>query len=73
MYAEMGDVLRRRFLGWSAWIFTGSRELANRVGLRSSKRIPLWNGPIECRLLCYRIAEAAPTVSGGPAWRSGRV
>ena len=71
MYAELGDVLRRRFLGWTAWIFTGSRALANKVGLRSSRRIPLWNGPIECRLLCYRIAEAAPTVGGGPAWRSG--
>lgn len=71
LYAEIGDVLRRRFLGWTAWIFTGSRALANRVGLRASRRVPLWNGPLECRLLCYRIAAAAPLGPGRPTWRDG--
>ena len=69
LYAELGDVLRRRFLGWTAWIFTGSKALANRVGLKPARRIPLWNGPIECRLLCFPIAAAAPQGTAGPAWR----
>lgn len=64
LYAQIGDVLRRRFLGWNAWIFTGSKALAGRIGLRASRRIPLWNGPLECRLLSFPISAEAPR---GPA------
>lgn len=72
LYTELGDVLRRRFLGWTAWVFTGSKALAGRVGLRPARRVPLWNGPIECRLLCFPIAAEAPREIGGPAWRGER-
>jgi putative N6-adenine-specific DNA methylase len=36
-----------------AAIFTGNPDLAKRIALRPSRRIPMWNGPIECRLLLY--------------------
>ena len=36
-------------------LFTGSAELAKSVGLRASRRIVLFNGPIECRLLKYEL------------------
>src|SRR5207237_2165724 len=44
LYAQLGDVLRQRFLGWEAHVLTGNRELAKRIGLRPSRRLPLWNG-----------------------------
>lgn len=69
LYAELGDVLRRRFLGWRAWVFTGSRTLAGRVGLKAARRIPLWNGPLECRLLFFPISGEAPRERAGPGWR----
>lgn len=69
LYAELGDVLRHRFLGWSAWVLTGSRALAGRIGLRPARRLPLWNGPIECRLLALPIAAEAPRDVYGPSWR----
>lgn len=47
----LGDVLRRHFLGWEAWLLAGSPALARTLGLRPEQRIPIWNGPIECRLL----------------------
>lgn len=51
LMGTLGDVLRRRFLGWTAWVLAGSPRLAKRIGLKPSQKIPMWNGRIECRLL----------------------
>jgi putative N6-adenine-specific DNA methylase len=49
-YPRLGDALKRSFAGWQAWLFTGDLRLAKLIGLRIERRIPLWNGAIECRL-----------------------
>ena len=67
-YAQLGDVLRHRFLGWRAFVLAGSRELAGCVGLKASRRIPLHNGPIECRVLQLDVS-ADPVRGEGPGWR----
>lgn len=69
LYAELGDVMRRRFLGWSAYVLTGSSALAKRIGLRPARRLPLWNGAIECRLLELPISSAPVQDAAGPHWR----
>ncbi|HTY21363.1 MAG TPA: THUMP domain-containing protein [Geobacteraceae bacterium] len=53
LYRQIGDVLKQRCTGYSAYVFTGSSDLAKCIGLRASRRIVLFNGPIECRLLRY--------------------
>lgn len=60
LYGTLGDVMRRRLLGWDCWVFCGEPELAKRIGLRPSARHPLKNGPIDCRLLHYPISAEAP-------------
>ncbi len=60
LYRTLGDVLRRRLLGWDCWVFTGAPALAKRIGLRPAARIPLRNGAIDCRLLHYPICREAP-------------
>ncbi|MFO8073512.1 MAG: THUMP domain-containing protein [Polyangia bacterium] len=55
LYGRLGDVLKQRCRGTSAHVLTGSRFLAGKIGLRPARRDPLWNGPIECRLLHYDI------------------
>ncbi|MBI1920397.1 MAG: RNA methyltransferase [Geobacter sp.] len=55
LYREIGDMLKQRCKGYTAWIFTGNPELAKSVGLKASRRIVLFNGPIECRLLKYEM------------------
>ena len=35
----------------------GTGQLANFLGLKAERRIPLWNGAIECRLYAYRIVS----------------
>ncbi|UFS71646.1 THUMP domain-containing protein [Geomonas sp. RF6] len=55
LYKEIGDVMKQRCKGYTAYLFTGNLELAKSVGLRASRRIVLFNGPIECRLLKYEL------------------
>ena len=55
LYRTMGDVLKQRCSGSTAFILCGNSELAKHVGLKATRRIPIWNGPIECRLLKYEM------------------
>lgn len=53
LYKRLGDIFKQRWKGYTAFLFTADRELAKRVGLRPSRRLVLWNGPLECRLYRY--------------------
>lgn len=55
LYKQIGDTLKQRCKGYTAYLFTGNLELAKSVGLKASRRIVLFNGPIECRLLKYEM------------------
>lgn len=41
--------------GWTAWLLSPDAQLPGRLRLKASRRVPLWNGPIECRLLRFDI------------------
>ena len=53
LYKLLGDVLKQRFKGWTAYIFSGNKELTKKIGLRTSRRVPIDNGGINCTLLKY--------------------
>ncbi|WP_319422563.1 THUMP domain-containing class I SAM-dependent RNA methyltransferase [Pleurocapsa sp. FMAR1] len=55
LYKLLGDIFKQRFRGWTAYILTGSMKLSRQVGLRTSKRIKLYNGAIPCTLLKYEM------------------
>ena len=55
LYPKLGDWLKQKFAGWRAYFFTGDPQLAKGVRLSASKRTPLFNGKIECRLFEYKI------------------
>jgi putative N6-adenine-specific DNA methylase len=59
-YPKLGDALKTRFAGWRCYFFTAdAARFAKLVGLKASKRIPLYNGPLKCRLLEYRIVAGS--------------
>ena len=63
LYADLGDVIRSRFSGWKAAVFTGRPDLGRYLGLRAVLVNKFNNGPIECRLLRFEVEEryyAAP-------------
>jgi putative N6-adenine-specific DNA methylase len=55
LYPKLGDVLKRKFSGWSAYLFTADMRLPKLIRLSVSRRIPLFNGAIECRLYEYKM------------------
>jgi 23S rRNA (guanine2445-N2)-methyltransferase / 23S rRNA (guanine2069-N7)-methyltransferase len=59
IHGDLGNTLRHHFLGWTAGILT-EHPLVGSVGLRPHRRIPIRNGPLDCRLALFDIAETAP-------------
>ncbi len=69
LYGQIGDILRRRFLGWKGLVLTGNARLAKSIGLRPARRHIVYNGAIECRLLEIPISHAPVAQTGQPKWR----
>lgn len=55
LFKDIGNTFKRSYPGCTAWLLSGSREAEKSVGLKPSKRIPLWNGPIECKFLKFEL------------------
>ncbi len=58
-YQSIGDTLKKNFTGYDAFIFTGNLAEAKFLGLRTSRRIQLYNGAIECRLLKFEMYQGS--------------
>ena len=54
-YAEIGDTLKQKYPNTDAWFITSNIESIKHVGLRPSRKIKLFNGKLESRLLKYEI------------------
>ena len=54
-YPQLGDALKKKFPGWTAFIFSGDPELAKLIRLHPSRKTVLFNGALECRLYEYRM------------------
>src|SRR5574340_236807 len=59
LYPKLGDALKKRFGGWTAYLFTADKAILKLMRLSPSKRTPLFNGAIECRLLEYKIVAGS--------------
>ncbi len=55
VYRDFGFSLRKKFSGWTAWILSGNKDLIPLLSLKAERRIPVYNGQLECRLLKYVI------------------
>jgi putative N6-adenine-specific DNA methylase len=54
-YPKLGDALKKNFAGWRCYVFTADLRLPKLIRLQPSKRTPLWNGALECRLYEFKI------------------
>jgi putative N6-adenine-specific DNA methylase len=55
LYKMVGDILKHKFSGWKAFIFTANKEASKHIGLRPSGKTQLYNGQLECRLLRFEM------------------
>ena len=58
-YPRLGDALKQRFAGWRCYIFTADLRLPKLIRLEPSRRTPLWNGALECRLYEFKIVSGS--------------
>jgi len=58
-YPKLGDILKQRYAGWTAYIFTADLRIAKLMRLQPSRRTPLFNGALECRLFRYEIVAGS--------------
>lgn len=50
LYPKLGEALKRKFAGWNAYFLTNDFRMPKLMRLSASKKTPLFNGPLECRL-----------------------
>ena len=58
-YPLLGDALKKRFAGWRCYLFTADLRLPKLIRLQPSKRTPLFNGALECRLYEFKIVSGS--------------
>jgi putative N6-adenine-specific DNA methylase len=58
-YRELGDTMKQNYPGTNAWFITGNLEALKFVGLKPSRKIKLFNGSIETRLVKYEMYEGS--------------
>jgi putative N6-adenine-specific DNA methylase len=56
-YPKLGDVLKKQFTGWRAYLLSADMRLPKLIHLAVSKRTPLFNGALDCRLFEYKMVE----------------
>ncbi len=54
-HKKIGDALKKNWKGWTVWVMTGNLEAAKFIGLRPRRKIHLFNGALECRLLKFEM------------------
>ncbi|MDR2926394.1 MAG: THUMP domain-containing protein [Azoarcus sp.] len=54
-YPLLGDALKQRWACWRCYLFSADMNLPRAIGLKASRRTPLYNGALECRLFEYKM------------------
>jgi putative N6-adenine-specific DNA methylase len=52
-FTQLASHWKKHFSGWSAWMLTPDLKLPGKMRLKESRRVPMWNGPLECRLFKF--------------------
>ncbi len=61
-FRQLSAHWKTHYAGWTAWLLTPDLKLPGRLRLKESRRVPMWNGPIECRM--FRFDLTARSSSG---------
>lgn len=64
LYSALGDRLKAVGSGCTAWILAGNKELSKNIGLRATRRVQVFNGPIECRWMRFDLYDGSRKLKG---------
>lgn len=71
----VGETLRNQWGGWQAWFLSADPALPAQLRMQPRRRVPLFNGAIECRLLGFEVfapRERAPAAASASAATDGQ-
>jgi putative N6-adenine-specific DNA methylase len=58
-FNQLASHWKKNYPGWTAWVLTPDLKLPSRMRLKESRRVPMWNGPIECRLFRFDMVRGS--------------
>ncbi len=58
-YPKLGSVLKKNYPGWRCHFFTADMRMPKLIRLQPSRRVPLFNGALECRLFEFKIVSGS--------------
>jgi putative N6-adenine-specific DNA methylase len=58
-FVQLAAQWKRHYAGWTAWVLSPDMKLPGRMRLKESRRMPMWNGPLECRLFCFEMVSGS--------------
>jgi putative N6-adenine-specific DNA methylase len=61
-FPQLATHWKKNYAGWTAWVLTPDLKLPSRMRLKESRRVPMWNGPIECRLFKFEMVAGSARV-----------
>jgi putative N6-adenine-specific DNA methylase len=60
-FVQLAAHWKQGFGGWTAWVLSPDFKLPGHMHLAENRKIPMWNGPIECRLFRFEVQTAGGT------------
>jgi len=66
-FAQLAAHWKKHYDGWTAWVLSPDLKLPTRMRLKESRRVPMWNGPIECRLFRFDMVKGSARREGQDA------
>ena len=58
-FGSLASHWKRQYPGWTAWLLSPDMKLPGLMRLKESRRVPLWNGPIECRMFRFELVAGS--------------
>ena len=58
-FSQLASHWKKNYAGWQAWMLTPDLKLPGKMRLKESRRVPMWNGPIECRLFRFDMVRGS--------------
>ncbi|NBW50065.1 MAG: class I SAM-dependent RNA methyltransferase [Betaproteobacteria bacterium] len=56
-FNQLASHWKKNYSGWTAWMLTPDLKLPSKMRLKESRRVPMWNGPLECRLFKFDMVK----------------
>ena len=66
-FVQLAAHWKKNYAGWTAWLLTPDLKLPGKMRLKESRRVPMWNGPIECRLFRFDMVKGSARADASPA------